>query len=276
MFLAVFVFGQQPPLAETFPAAFHYCSATKLPWFAPWGIGDRLISDSYRAPAKLKEVNPDALTAETDAEGILLYHHLLQWSVVRWMATAYGANWKAEISHFDLPDSREGSYRSTRTDNRDVTVVSAAQIEHALHGNLFAPVAVGLPPTLALPPGTQLRIKVPLNDSDSGEIVLVNKLFTLTIQTTSSQYKHSAGTYAQLAGLSGEEDRALTKVVYLVKARVDFNRWRSGNPRMAEYRSWTDQFLVEFKDSFDEQVIWARIKNDYLLHRQIEQFGPIK
>lgn len=130
----------------------------------------------------------------------------------------------------------------------------------ALRGNPFAAVDIGLPPVMALPPGTQLRIKVPENSSDTGEIALLNNLFTLTIQTVGSQYKQSVGTYAKLAGLSGEEDQALMKVVYLVKVRVEFNRWKSGNPRMPEYQAWTSQFLAEFKDSFDEQVIWARIK----------------
>src|SRR5260370_26985881 len=192
------------------------------------------------------------------------------------MATAYGANWKAEILHFDLPDSREGSYRSTRTDARDVVFLSTAQIQHALEGNPFATVSVGLPPTIALPPSTQLRIKVPQNSSDSGEISLVNNLLTLTIQTTCSQYKHSAGTYAKLVGLSGEEDQALTKVVFLIKIRIEFNRWKSGNPEMPEYRAWTNQFLAEFNDSFDDHVVWARVRNDYLLRRQIEQLGPMK
>jgi hypothetical protein len=276
IFLAIVVFGQQQPVAETFPAAFHYVSSTKLPWFAPWGIGDRWISDSYLAPAKLKEDNPSTFAGKTDADGMLLYHYLLQWSAVRWMATAYGANWKAEILHFDLPDSREGSYRSTRTDAGGVAFLSAAQIQSALQRNPFATVSVGLPPTIALPPGTQLRIKVPQNSSDTGEISLVNNLFTLTIQTTCSQYKHSAGTYAKLAGLSEAEDQALMKVVFLIKARVEFNRWKSGNPEMADYQAWANQFLTEFKDSFDEQVVWARVKNDYLLRRQIEQLGPMK
>jgi len=66
------------------------------------------------------------------------------------------------------------------------------------------------------------------------------------------------------------------KVVFLIKARVEFNRWKSGNPEMADYQAWANQFLTEFKDSFDEQVVWARVKNDYLLRRQIEQLGPMK
>ena len=65
-------------------------------------------------------------------------------------------------------------------------------------------------------------------------------------------------------------------MVYLIKAKVEFNRWRGGNPRMDEYRAWTEKFLAEFRDSFDEQVVWVRIRNDYLLRRQIEQCGPLK
>ena len=274
--LAVFVFGEQPSLDATFPVAFHYVSATRLPWFAPWGIGDRWISDSYLAPGKLKEINKTPFAGNSDADGMLLYHYLLQWSVARWMSMAYGANWRSEILRFDLPDSREGSYASSRTDSSDMTVVSGMQIETMLRGNPFPTTNIGFPPTVSLPPGTKMCIKVPKSSSDAGEISLVNDLFSLVIQTTASQYKHSVGTYAKLAGLSDADDQALMKVVYLVRIKVDFNRWKSGNPMMGQYRTWTQGFLAEFRDSFDEQQVWARIRNDYMLRRQIEQLGPLK
>jgi hypothetical protein len=136
--LAVFVFGHEEPLSATFPSVFQYDSETKLPWVPPWGIGQRWISDAYLAPVQLKGAKPEVFNDARDPKGMLLYHHLLQWAIVDWMAHAYGANWKAEILHFDLPDSREGSYKSTRGKDDQLTVLSAQNIESLLTGNSFS------------------------------------------------------------------------------------------------------------------------------------------
>jgi hypothetical protein len=275
--LAVFVFGYEKPVSETFPSVFHYESKTKLPWFPPWGIGQRWISDAYLAPGMLKAGMPDVFNDARDPNGMLLYHHLLQWAIVNWMAHAYGGNWRAEILHFDLPDSREGSYRSTRGKDDRLTVLSTKNIESLLAGNSFSMTHPGIPPSIALPPGTNVTIKVPQQpEGEEGEIILNNDLFTLSIVTRLSGYKTTVGTYARLAGLSDAEDQKLFTAVYLVKIKAEFSRWKSGNPRTAEYKAWIQQLTSEFKGEFDEQAVWSRIKNDYLFRKEVEQLGPVK
>jgi hypothetical protein len=56
---------------------------------------------------------------------------------------------------------------------------------------------------------------------------------------------------------------------------VEFGRLRSGNPQMPTYKRWATGIVEGLRDQFDEQLIWARTKADYLFVQQVKQLGPV-
>jgi hypothetical protein len=47
------------------------------------------------------------------------------------------------------------------------------------------------------------------------------------------------------------------------------SRLRSGHPDMPKYRTWVRALVDGLRDQFDEQLIWRRTRDGFLLSKQL-------
>jgi hypothetical protein len=132
---------------------------------------------------------------------------------------------------------------------------------------------------LALPPGTALIITPPSGDGDANSTSLIelkNDMCSITLKVENCIPVGDIGEYRVIWGLSDEEAQRLATLMYIVEARIHYSRLRAGHPDMKSYKAWAKQLIDELRNEFDEQIIWARVKeNDLRLrHYPAETIGP--
>lgn len=277
--LAVFVFGGEPPVTEIFPSSFLYKISNKMPADLPWVLQSRRFVPMQFAPGELYKVRPEFFTDSSDPQGTMLYHHLLQKSMIDFLGMLYRGSWQTEILHFELPGFREQRFAPVEGSTEPTKVFTATEIANLLKGNKFAGINSGISPQIAVPPGTTLEILVPHRKNgglEQGEILLKNWFFTVSIQTVGSHWMRSAGGYQQLAGISDQDAADLGTSMYTVRFKARFSRWLSGNPSMPKYKAWARQLADELRARFDEQVIWQKTKEDYLFLKETGALGAAK
>ena len=284
VFLAVLVFGGEPLITEVFPAAFLYDKESKLPWAGPPWPAVRQFTHVLVlfAPANLQKVHPEFFNDASDAEGRMLYHHLLQRAIIDWMGLRYRKSWQIEDIRFELPTGSHERFGPPAGDTVDpVKLLRPDDIEKLLEGNKFAGIPTISQLQIALPPGMQILISAPpasSGDLDTGEILLHDNFCELSIQTQLIAWQPGVGAYQQLGGISDEENKHLATVTYRVNIKAEFSRWRSGHPRMAKYKAWVRQLGEGLKGQFSEEVIWSKTKEAFILWNQVEQLrrGPTR
>ena len=67
------------------------------------------------------------------------------------------------------------------------------------------------------------------------------------------------------------EKEKLATATYIVRFKADFSRWFSGNPDMPKYKRWATQLANELKQQFDEEILWRRIKEDYVFQKETKR-----
>src|SRR6266446_4932604 len=279
--LAVFVFGGEPAISAVFPSSFQYRLPSKMPLNLPLVLMGRRFSQAQFAPGQLSKVHPQFLTDPADANGESLYHHLLQKAIIDWMGLTYRGTWQVEMLQFDLPIGREGRFQPTEGASEKSEILSTEQIERLLKGNRFADIHPGIPPQIALPPGTKLKITPPATKAgflETGEILLENTFCTFSINSQASSWFAGIGSYKRLAGITDEENSKLATANYIVRINVRFNRLRSNHPQMALYKAWASELSEGLRGQFDEQVIWSKTKEDFMfsqLKGQFEEQQPL-
>ncbi len=72
----------------------------------------------------------------------------------------------------------------------------------------------------------------------------------------------SVGKYRLLAGISESAASDFATDSYIVRAQIRYSKLRFGHPDIAAYSSWAMQAINELRYNFDEQMIWARVKED--------------
>jgi hypothetical protein len=269
--VAVLVFGGDQPVSAVFPVAFLYQADSKLPANLPWSMSHRRFLPSSLAPAELFKQDPNSFNDEKDKLGIELYHHLLQRSLIDWLG--YGGGWQTEILRFELPFGRqERSSRAPNSTGPSLTL-SREQIQALLKGNKFAAVSVPFGGDLiALPPATTLQITPPTEKTGSGvvgEVILENSFCRIVIQTQNSMWLRSLGQYRFLAGMPLDDSQKFATSTYVVRLTASFSRLRAGHPDMTKYRDWVKQVTEGLRDQFDEQTIWRRTREDFILSKQL-------
>jgi len=58
---------------------------------------------------------------------------------------------------------------------------------------------------------------------------------------------------------------------YSVVEEVTFNRWLTGSPEMPKYKQWATDILTGIQSQFDEQLIWSKTRDWFLLHRGMQE-----
>jgi hypothetical protein len=188
----------------------------------------------------------------------------------------YGGTWQVEMLQFDLPIGREGRFGPIQGASEKSEILSTEQIEKLLEGNRFAGIHAGIPPRIALPPGTKLKIAPPQTKTgflETGEILLENEFCSIAIKTEASSWFRGISSYKRLAGISDEDNEKLATANYTVRINVRFDRLRSNHPKMALYKTWASQLSEGLRRQFDEQVIWAKTKEDFMFSQLKGEFA---
>jgi hypothetical protein len=191
------------------------------------------------------------------------------------MGLTYRGTWQVEMLQFDLSVGREGRFEPIQGASEESEILSTEQIEKLLKGNRFADTHAGIPPQIALPPGTKLKITPPQTRTgflEAGEILLENKFCSISIKTQDSSWFAGIGSYKQLAGITEEENGKLATANYIVRINVRFDRFRSNHPKMAAYKTWASELSEGLRRQFDEQVIWSKTKEDFIFSQLKGQF----
>lgn len=281
----VFAFNRPGPISRVFPVIFVVEKATLLPVVIP----DRPFPfTSLILPDMMGQVDPKTFDLPNGQNAFdfikPLYHEYLQKMFVDDLAMKQFGTWRMKTERFvdliqwtPLPDAT--SYPSR--------ILSIEELERIFDKNRFARVHSGFG-KWALPPGTELRIEVPRQDPQLGEIGsihLKNSLCEVSIRTVASLSMVGLGKYTPLIGASIDvaQDKYWT-LQYVTTIDVSFSWYRIGDPDMAVQREWANAIVEELSFSFDEESIWNRTKDNFLLKRHFQtqpagmelQVGPIR
>jgi hypothetical protein len=78
-----------------------------------------------------------------------------------------------------------------------------------------------------------MTVRVPAGGTDdaaSGEIRIINRFCTITMETEVALPIRTIGEYRIMAGLSDAQADDLATNMYLLRARIHYTRWLSGHP----------------------------------------------
>lgn len=56
---------------------------------------------------------------------------------------------------------------------------------------------------------------------------------------------------------------------FIVRATAEFPRYLMGHPKMPVYREWAEGIIRELAAAFDEEEIWRRTKENYVLRQHM-------
>ena len=270
-FLAVAIFGSEPPIRKVFSTPIMIDAKTRLPLEGlPYSSLPMLPQILAREKLQAhQELFPDA---KTDPFAQTLYHHLLQCAIVHWLEEKSPKTWEVGVHPISLGDSSGYTFQSRQVASR---LFSANELKEKLAGNIFADMASPFGASkdfgFAVPVGTELNISSPHIDTASGEVStlkLHNWHCTITVDTHSSMSIVGAGSYGILLGMKlAEAQQAIKTNQYSVVISVSLNRFLAGHPEMPNYRRWAADIANGLESQFDERVMWSKCKEWLMLHR---------
>ena len=274
--LAVFVFGQQPTIKNTFPAMLCYQLRDRS-YVQLSGFHD-LAYDGGFYVEQLKAVRPDLFREATnigdfEESGLLLYHQFLQREILQSMAFAYQGSWSPEI--LDL-----GSMQLTRPGEQIASrIYSPDEMAELMRGNPFGTLKAGIPLRLALPPGSRLHISGPSHrDKEGPEVgeITIEKpfFFTLSIKTERIIPIRGAGFYRMFSSSLYQRDPELASVTYAVTIKCTFAKWLADNPNMTQYHEWAEHLTQSLQEKFDERAIEKKTADSYILQKLLTLQTP--
>jgi hypothetical protein len=273
VFLTVFVFGGEPTETVEFPTMLAYRAADNIPVILPF----RPPNQTPFLVPELEQSSPELL--KDDANGMVVYHHLLQRSIIETLALRYGQSWDTKILRFETSTGNEMTWGASENSVNSKTLIPWAEIEQNLGGNRFAHARTIFDQGLVLPPDTTLAIQPPRTDQKFGDISSItidNPFLRLTIQTRASQWGPLSGGYRAMLGVPKRSVTDLRQANYIISIRKEIKRLRTGHPDMPRYKSWAQQITQELQLEYDEQRIWAKAKEEYLFNKQLPEPEPVQ
>lgn len=271
----VFAFNRPVPISRVFPVIFVVEKASLLPVTIP---NRPFPFESLSLPDMMRQIDPkifDPPNGQNAFDFITpLYHEYLQKMFVADLALKQFGTWRMKTERFvdliqwsPMPDA--SSYPSR--------ILSVEELERIFGKNRFARVYSGFG-KWALPPGTELRIELPRKDpqlGDIGTIHLKNRLCEISIRTAGSFSGVELGKYTPLVGVGiGEAQEKYWTLQYITRIDVSFPWYRIGDPDMALHREWANAIVEELAFSFDEESIWTRTKDNFILDRHFQALPP--
>ncbi len=266
VFMAVFVFGGERAETIEFPTTLIYRTSDNLPVGMPF----RPLSQTLFLVPQLKQSSPDML--KDDANGMILYHHFLQRSIIETLALRYGHSWETKIVRFETSAGNRMTWGPSGDVGGSQKVIPWSEIEQDLHDNRFAHVRTLFNNGLVVPPDTTLAIQAPHTDAKIGEassITLDNPFLRITIQTSLSDWGVLFGGYRLMLGESNDTNTDLRQASFVITIKKEFKHLRTGHPDMPRYKAWAQQIAEELQADYDEQRIWSKAKEDYLFSKQL-------
>jgi len=266
----VFAFARPEPIARAFPIVFVVERASLLPVVIP----DRPFPFmSLGLADQMRQIDPTTFEPPPKQEGfdfiVPLYHEYLQKIVVDSIAAKHSGTWRMRTERFHgfeqwSPTPDAAGYSSK--------VISAEQLIGALGKNRFARVQSGFG-KLALPPGTQFEIEAPHHNPQSGEtgtIHLKNRFCDIEIRTVQSWSSVGLGNYTMLLGIPLEEaQQKYWTIQYVTRINASFRWYLIGHPDMAVHRQWANSIVEELAHAFDEDGLWRRTTENYMLRQHL-------
>jgi len=282
--LAILVFGGEATIREDFRTSFVYRMSDKTLLKLPWTLAQHTpLAVSH--PGWIKSVPSEFLEDRRDWQdgsmtvldhvGLMdreLYHHLLQKAIIDVLSKKF--KWHIDAPNFNL----------VRGPSK---FLSTEEITKLLDGNIFANSVVAwlLPPRITLPPNTQVNIVPPTNPeqlhvegfhtADPSEISFKNEYADVSIRIVPVSWGSGVGRYRDLLELEDPETD-FANVTFDVIFQCQFSRFRSGHPDMEAYKGWATSMAEELRTRFDDELIWERMKEDYLFSKQVESLGRMK
>src|ERR1035437_533068 len=269
VFLAGLVFGGEADYDTVFPVCYMLDLESKLPQYSVDEMNKlptekSMIFGSHRfsfgpSPVpELKKLMPNLFADPAKNEFCRnVYHHLLQRTLIDYLAMHYMGSWKAEALLFNVGSigfGRYGGAASGDTPHKQ-TVLKVADLEKVLDGNWFSRIHRWPSMQLCLPPNSKLAVQVPAggpDDNGNGEIRISNRFCTITISTETALPIRTIGEYRVMAGLSDSQAYDLATNMYLLRFRIHYARWLFGHPAMKAHKERATQMVNEIKNQFDE------------------------
>ena len=262
VYMAVFVFGGEPPKVSEFPTMFFFEAPDNLPISLPFRP---ILRSLFRVPVLL-QTKPDALQGD---KAVTVYHHLLQIAIIDNLIFRYRTSWRVKVTKFETSQGTQLSAQPV--DGGAGRIVSTQELETALAGNYFASQHDAITNQIAVPPDTAMKIMPPhLDDNfEQSTISFENPFVRLTIQIHFSSWGVLFGEYRLMLGQPSDTNTPLREITFIVSTRTEFKRLRSGHPDMPKYKEWAQQIVDELQNELDEQTIWQHSKEQYVFSRQL-------
>lgn len=269
VFLTVFLFGGEAPVTAKFPAVFLFRISDRAPLVPP----DRTQLLSLFEVPTLEAEHPELI--QDNDNGATLYHHLLQKAIIDTLTFRYAYTWEIDIVDFKTGVGQQQGSQPARNATEPSTKLSRAELNALMKGNRFAGVDFFPSLGLALLFGSVMIVRTPNGGLPEGEITVKNDFVTLSIRTAQMSWMRSLGGYRVMMGYSWEQDREFASTQYVVTVRADFDRLRSGHPKMTKYKQWVNQIVSVLRAQFDEQQVWSDTRENYVFRKQLEQFSGV-
>ena len=260
--LSLLVFGALPRLHTKFSTAYVFRLKSNEPSLLPYRndfVTTIQARQFYSSHAELIGPDPNGERVST------IFHQLLQKSIIEWISQKYPTSWRMEIQPISFGGTKGYAFAPLESPSNSTTY-SAERLRSLLGNNMFS--TMPTPFGLGLPPHTTLMIEspqTPPQGREMGRIRIQNRFVTVLIETQSMQWVRGIAGYGLLAGLNDAAANELGHVVYAVEVRTNFSRWLSGNPAMPKYREWATSISDGLRQQFDEELVWQRAQEHYLL-----------
>jgi hypothetical protein len=265
----VFAFGKPAPVERTFPVVFIVQKSDQAPMVIPNRPFDNLTLAIF---SQAIAANPKLLDNDARFKSLVggpLYHYYLQKAIINWLSANYWYTWRTRVQRFQA-----GAMQQTTGPARDAAdfashKLSKEEVQSVLTENPFASVPPFGPGTLALPPRTRLTVTEPHHDPRQGEIGdirMKNWLCDVRITTRESMKSVGVGSYMLMLPVDQmEAQNKYTHALFVTEIEATFSPWLRGHPQMNAHREWVEGMVEGLVFAFDEESIWRRTTESYLL-----------
>lgn len=278
IFFAGWVFAGEDDYEATFPVCFLVDLRTKLQITTPGVFARGRFLGGMSRVSELKKARPELFPDDLNNFARNVHQHYLQRLFVDFLVMLYRGSWNARSLHFDFGTGGFGQYGpALDRETAASQVLKQKDLEQSLHGNWFAKLPEFPQPQISLPADSKLSVTPPAGGSDensTSELKISNSFCTIKLSVQSVFPARNVGEYRRMAGLSDEEVRDFATILYVVRAKVSYNKLKSGHPDMKAHKAWSRQLGDELRKQFDEELIWARVKDEEVRSRHYppEQF----
>jgi hypothetical protein len=269
----VFAFGKPAPIERSFPVLVPFQQADKYPVYVPHRPLQSLTLSMFD---KALNSNPKLLEDPRFKDSVgqnPLFHYYLQKAIINWLSMKYWNTWRIRIERFETGGTQETTGPADDFKSYAVKKLSADEVKQLTPTNPFATVAPFGTGTLAIPRYSKVEVQEPHSDKGVGEtseIRIRNWHSDIRINIRYGGSGVGLGGYGSLIGMPQEEaQKHYATFEYIVSFSATFWPYLRGHPEMAAQREWAEGILAGLRTEFDEELIWKRATESYMLWNQL-------